>query len=122
MQKKISGAGSGQGHAGESAFTDLIDMGRAGRDFEFSVLDPLAVDPDGALLDHPHALRVARHELRLAEQLREADTAVLALDRDRLDILGYFVIFKPLNKGLIGLFRGRVAMKPADELPGQAQT
>ena len=43
----------GQFHPGKAPFADLVDMGRAGLDFQAPVLDPIAVDPHSPLADHP---------------------------------------------------------------------
>jgi len=53
---------SAQVHPGNFSLADLVDVGRAGIDRGFTIRHPLAVDFNGALLDHAKRLGGAGHE------------------------------------------------------------
>ena len=57
-----SGDPSSQVYPGKFSLADLVDMGRASVHVQAFILDPLAVDSDGALLDHAKCLRGAGHQ------------------------------------------------------------
>ncbi len=51
-------------HTRELAFTHLVDVVAARRDFQRAVLHALTIDPDGALINHPERLGGAAHQAR----------------------------------------------------------
>src|SRR5690606_19244220 len=80
----LRGAGGDELDPREAPLADLVKVRRARAHREAAIADPLAVQPDGALVDEPEGFRRARYEAGPLQQMR--DPELVAFDQEFLEL------------------------------------
>ena len=90
-------------------------------DLHCAVLDAFTVDPDRALLDHAPALRSTGHEPGCPQDLSNTETAILALHRELIDILGKLIVLESLYEGFVRILQRPFRRETAQPVPARAE-
>src|SRR5690606_39076612 len=106
---------------GEAALAHLEQARRPGLERALHILETLAIDAHGPLLDQAIRRRRTLDQTSLLERDRHADARLVDPDGLLLDVLGNLPTLAARRKILTGLLRRRGASKARGDLHGELE-